>query len=186
MAAGEQVRAVLRDRGKAALWAARGCEVAAAGMTDAAGLGRAFGGAEGVFVLLPPVFDPSPKFMEARGDRHRAGGAGRGAAGARGLPVHRGGGGDGAEPAPAVGDDGGALGTLGLPVAFLRAAWFMENAASDISAARAGRIESCLQPLARTLSKRINAALMSCAATLRSELLAGLALAGQCAAGARS
>lgn len=38
---------------------------------------------------------------------------------------------------------------------------------------------------ARTLGRRINAALGSCAATLWSELLAGLALAGQCAAGAR-
>ena len=38
---------------------------------------------------------------------------------------------------------------------------------------------------ARTPSKRIEAALVSCAATLWSALLAGLALAGQCAAGAR-
>jgi NAD(P)H dehydrogenase (quinone) len=41
-----------------------------------------------------------------------------------------------------------ALGTLSLPVTFLRPAWFMENFAWDVAAARdSGLIPSFLQPL---------------------------------------
>src|ERR1700733_9445253 len=42
-----------------------------------------------------------------------------------------------------------ALKALPMPVAFLRAAWFMENAALDIASAREGNIQSYLQPLDR-------------------------------------
>ena len=34
-----------------------------------------------------------------------------------------------------------------MPVAFLRAGWFMENASWDVEAARSGVVASCLQPL---------------------------------------
>src|ERR1700736_5207524 len=44
-----------------------------------------------------------------------------------------------------------ALGSLLMPVAFLRAAWFMENAAWDIDSARSGLIRSYLQPLDRAV-----------------------------------
>ena len=43
------------------------------------------------------------------------------------------------------------LANVGVPVAFLRAAWFMENAAWDLAAARSGRIESYLHPLDRKI-----------------------------------
>ena len=152
LAAGEQVRAVLRDQSKAAPWAARGCEVAVAEMTDAAGLARAFGGAEGVFVLLPPVFDPSPEFMEARAVIAATRAALDAARPARVVCLST----VGAQATElnllrqlAMMEQ--VLGTLDLPVAFVRAAWFMENAASDVAAARAGRIESFLQPLDRAI-----------------------------------
>src|SRR6202012_3986864 len=45
-----------------------------------------------------------------------------------------------------------AMKTLPMPVAFLRAAWFMENAALDIASARQGHIESYLQPLDRPIA----------------------------------
>jgi len=38
-----------------------------------------------------------------------------------------------------------------MPVAFLRAAWFMENAAWDIDSAKSGLIQSYLQPLDRAV-----------------------------------
>jgi NAD(P)H dehydrogenase (quinone) len=38
-----------------------------------------------------------------------------------------------------------ALRSVGIPVAFLRAAWFMENAAWDVGAACEGQIKSYLQ-----------------------------------------
>ena len=43
------------------------------------------------------------------------------------------------------------LGALDLPIAFVRAAWFMENAAWDVASARAGVIQSFLQPLDRAI-----------------------------------
>src|ERR1700750_2226362 len=66
LASNEPVRAVVRDAAKGASWAARGCEVALADMLDTNALARAFEGTRGVFILMPPVFDPAPGFSEAR------------------------------------------------------------------------------------------------------------------------
>jgi uncharacterized protein YbjT (DUF2867 family) len=66
LAAGLPVRAVVRDGRKGAAWAERGCEVAIADITDAPALASAFKGAEGVFVLVPPNFDPALGFPEAQ------------------------------------------------------------------------------------------------------------------------
>jgi NAD(P)H dehydrogenase (quinone) len=66
LAAGRSVRAVVRDIGKGNVWAERGCEVVTADIADATSLASAFKGAEGVFVLVPPNFDPAPGFPEAR------------------------------------------------------------------------------------------------------------------------
>ena len=66
LAAGQSVRAVVRDIGKGDVWAERGCEVVKADIADATSLASAFRGAEGVFVLVPPNFDPAPGFPEAR------------------------------------------------------------------------------------------------------------------------
>src|SRR5580698_3084379 len=66
LAAGERVRAVVREATKGEPWAARGCEVAVATMEDEAALARAFEGASGVFILPPPEFDPEPGFPDAR------------------------------------------------------------------------------------------------------------------------
>src|SRR5215469_13644522 len=63
---GTNVRAIARDPGKAAKWAERGCEVAIADVSDANSLRQAFTGTEGAFVMLPPMFDPSPVFPKAR------------------------------------------------------------------------------------------------------------------------
>ena len=101
------MRAVARDASKAAPWVERGCDLAIAEMTDASALTRAFAGADGVFVLIPPIFDPSAGFVEvcavisalrgalaeARPVSHR-------------LPLHRGCAGDPIEPAQPTGNDG--------------------------------------------------------------------------------
>jgi len=146
---GQRVRAVVRSAEKGAAWARKGCEVAVADLDDAAALKQAFTGAEGVFFVLPPVFDPSPDFGEAR----RVIAAVREAL-------------DAVRPAKVVSlSTIGAqalqpnllqqhrlqeesLGSLPLPITFLRAAWFMENAAWDVAPARAtGVIPSFLYPL---------------------------------------
>ena len=51
---GKNVRVIVRDAAKAERFAARGAEVAVADIEDAAALQRAFAGAEGAFVLVPP------------------------------------------------------------------------------------------------------------------------------------
>jgi uncharacterized protein YbjT (DUF2867 family) len=66
LAGGKKVRAVLRDARKGESWERSGCSVAIAEMNDAKALTAAFKGATGVFILLPPIFDPSPGFPEAR------------------------------------------------------------------------------------------------------------------------
>lgn len=51
---GKQVRVVVRDAAKGEPWRARGAEVAVAALEDTAALTRAFTGAQGAYVLLPP------------------------------------------------------------------------------------------------------------------------------------
>ena len=139
LAAGLPVRAVVREPGKGKPWAEIGCEVAIASISDAAGLTKAFSGADGVFLMTPPDFDPEPGFPKT----HEAIAAIKAAISA-------------AQPAKVV-----FLSTVGaqvaefsllnnskiteeglrnvsVPVAFLRAAWFMENASWDVEAAKAG------------------------------------------------
>jgi uncharacterized protein YbjT (DUF2867 family) len=66
LSADQLVRAVVRDRSKGTAWAELGCDVAVADLADAGALAKAFEGTEGAFVMLPPVFDPTPGFPEAR------------------------------------------------------------------------------------------------------------------------
>ena len=66
LAANQSVRAVVRDTRKGQVWSEQGCEVALATIENAASLAAAFQGAEGVFILVPPNFDPLPGFPEAR------------------------------------------------------------------------------------------------------------------------
>ncbi len=151
--AGCAVRAVLRDPGKAGPWKARGAEIAFANFQSAPALTQAFTGAKGVFVLLPPVFDPDPTFAEAR-------------AMIANLRTAL----DAAKPGKVVclstiGADAEpvnlltqlsllelALDSLPMPTAFLRAGWFIDNAAWDVEPARkTGVIPSFLQPLDRAV-----------------------------------
>jgi len=146
------VRAVVRDRAKGAAWAALGCDVAIADLSDSDALAAAFAGIQGVFALLPPVFDPTPGFAEARAyiESMRAALARAKPAKVVALSTI---GADAPQPnlLNALGLMEQALRTLPMPVTFLRAAWFMENAAWDIAAAGSGVIQSYLQPLDRPI-----------------------------------
>lgn len=55
LAAGKQVRVLVRDRAKGEPWAARGADVAVATMEDRAALATALAGAAGAYLLVPPV-----------------------------------------------------------------------------------------------------------------------------------
>jgi len=153
--AGHAVRAVLRDKSKAAAWVEQGAEVAIADMEDTAALQAAFAGTEGVFVMVPPNFAPQAGYPEARAAA---------ASLARAL----------AEAAPqrvvALSSIGGqresglglitqvhileeALAASPIPSAILRPTWFMENSLWDVAPAReTGTMASFLQPLDRAYS----------------------------------
>jgi NAD(P)H dehydrogenase (quinone) len=150
LSADQLVRAVVRDRAKGAAWAALGCDIAVADFLDPAALAKAFAGMDGVFAMLPPVFDPTPGFPEAKAFIASLYAALAEAKPKKVVALST----IGADaPNPnllnALGLMEDALETLPVPVAFLRAAWFMENAAWDIASAREGNIESYLQPLDR-------------------------------------
>ncbi|MGH7992926.1 MAG: NmrA family NAD(P)-binding protein [Limisphaerales bacterium] len=149
LAGNQSVRAIARDASKGRSWVERGCELAIAEMDDSAALTAAFRGADGVFILLPPIFDPAPGFPEARAVI---------AAVKKALEAARPG------KVVCLSTIGAqatqsnlltqltlmerALGELAVSVTFLRPGWFMENFAWDITSARDhGFVASFLQPL---------------------------------------
>lgn len=146
---GLPVRAILRNAEKGRAWREKGAELALAEMTDADALTAAFTGAEGVFLLIPPTFDPTPGFPEVRAVIDALKTALLRARPERVVCLSTIGA-QAEEPnlLSQLGLVEQELSTLPLPIAFLRAAWFMENAAWDVAAARqAGVIASFLQPL---------------------------------------
>jgi NAD(P)H dehydrogenase (quinone) len=148
LAQAHKVRAVVRDAEKGRTWSAQGCDIGIASVEDAAGLTKAFQGTEGVFLMMPPDYDPESGFPQT----HKAAAAIRQAI-------------ETARPGKVVFlSTVGAhvmepnllnnakiteemLRTTSVPVALLRPAWFMENSAWDVEAARKGLILSFLQPL---------------------------------------
>jgi NAD(P)H dehydrogenase (quinone) len=143
------VRAVMRDARKGAEWAGFGCEVAIADIEDVAALTAAFRRAEGVFVMIPPRFDPLPGFPEAKKTAATLKAALEEARPGRVVYLSTIG-------AQAARENllsqhtiiEGVLRELAIPTTFLRPAWFMENAAWDVTPAKEnGVISSFLQPL---------------------------------------
>jgi uncharacterized protein YbjT (DUF2867 family) len=67
LAQGKTVRALVRDRAKAANWRDQGVELVDGDWNDAAAIKRALDGVEGAFVMLPAIWAPSPDFREAKG-----------------------------------------------------------------------------------------------------------------------
>ena len=65
------------------------------------------------------------------------------------------------------------LQSTSVPVAFLRAAWFMENAAWDVESARAGVIRSFLQPLDHAIPMVATADIAQVTAELLNETWSG-------------
>jgi uncharacterized protein YbjT (DUF2867 family) len=149
LAAHRSVRVVVRDIDKGKAWSACGAAVAVADSGDAAALTAAFSDSEGVFVMLPSTFDPTPGFSEARAVVTAFRAALLQARPAK-VVVLSTIGADASQPnlLNQLGLLETALADLPMPVAFLRAAWFMENASWDVAAARTdGAITSYLQPL---------------------------------------
>jgi len=148
LAAGQPVRAILRDESKAGPWKERGADVAHAVADDADALAAAFAGADGIFLMIPPDYDPAPGFP---GIRAIIAAVSHAVAVARpGKLVFLSTVGAHVEAFSLLNNSRmveTALRELPMPTAFVRAGWFMENAAWDIAAARKGLIPSFLQPL---------------------------------------
>src|ERR1700742_1993165 len=175
LAAGKNVRAVVRDAKKGAAWARQGCEVALADLSDTTALTNAFTATEGVLILLPPNFDPEPDFPEVRAILRALHAALIEARPQRVVSISTVG-------AQATQQNlltqhtlhEQVLGKLPLPITFLRPAWFMENAAWDVAPARdTGVIHSFLQPLQRRIPMVATADIGRVAARLLQEKAAG-------------
>jgi NAD(P)H dehydrogenase (quinone) len=149
LAGKQSVRAVVRDLGKGSAWAERGCDLARAEIGDAAALAAAFQGVEGVFVLVPPNFDPEPGFPEAHATADILRSALAQASPGRVVYLST----IGAQATQTnllsqhtIIEQ--VLGELTIPITFLRPGWFMENSIWDVApATKNGVFPSFLQPL---------------------------------------
>jgi len=174
LAAGQKVRAIVRSADKGRAWAERGCEIAVAEATDVEALTKAFTGVDGVFFMTPPNFDPEPGFPGVRKVVAAAMAAVEAARPGRlvylstvGAHV--------AEPnllSNATMAET-SLRALSIPTAFLRPAWFMENAAWDVPAAKTGTVPSFLQPLDHPIPMIATADIGQTAASLLQDRWAG-------------
>ncbi len=116
----EEVRVVLRDAAKGQAWKEAGAHVSIADVEDGAALKRAFSGAEGAYVLLPPNFSSS----QVRVDNSRRASATAAAVEAAGVPHVVMLSSVGAQQADGTGP---VLGLRDAEATFVRAAYFMEN-----------------------------------------------------------
>lgn len=146
--AGQPVRAIVREASKAEPWIAMGCEAAVASFDDLASLTVALKGVQGAFLMIPPDYDPAPGFPHIRAiiDTIR-----QAVEAARpGKLVYLSTVGAQVEAFSLLNNARmieQALRDLPIATAFVRPAWFMENAAWDVAAARSGVAPSFLQPL---------------------------------------
>src|SRR5207253_9337054 len=149
LAGNQPVRAVVRDLRKGEPWAQLGCDLVRADINDAGALTSAFKGAESVFVLVPPNFDPSQDFQEARATAATLRSALAAARPGRVVYLST----IGAQATKSnlltqhtIIEQ--ILGELSMPITSLRPGWFMENSSWDVAtAANNGVISSFLQPL---------------------------------------
>jgi len=174
--AGQAVRAVVRDARKGTAWEELGCDVSLADMNDATALTAAFKAATGVFVLLPPVFDPAPGFPETRATVEALRRALQAAHPQKVVCIST----IGAQASQTnlltqlrIMEE--SFGDLPMPVAFVRPAWFMDNYAWDVASARdTGIISSFLQPLNRLFPMVATADIGRIAAELLQEAWIGM------------
>ncbi len=105
LAQGKKVRALVRDRAKAASWMDQGVELVDGDWNDAAAIERALKGVEGALVMLPAVRGALARFQRSQGrDRELCRGAHQGGAAAGGCALV-----DGGEQDQRTGDDHGAV-----------------------------------------------------------------------------
>jgi uncharacterized protein YbjT (DUF2867 family) len=145
---GEKIRVVVRDEKKAAAFASRGAEVVVGSLDDVAFMTKAFGGATGAFVLLPPKYDAADfrAYQRATADALLA------AVKASGLPhvvLLSSIGADleaGTGPIAALNYFERKLREAGCKLTALRPGFFMENVAGSLGVAKAQGIYPSFTP----------------------------------------
>lgn len=155
LAAGKNVRALVRDQAKAAQWSKQGVELVEGDLNDIGVLTEAFRGSDGVFVMVPPDFAPAPGFPNTKAiiaNLKAALTAAKpkkvvylssvGAHRERGLGL--------ITQSHMLEQE---MRTLPGANAFIRAAWFLENYQWDVkSAQERGEIDVYLTPVDRAFS----------------------------------
>jgi uncharacterized protein YbjT (DUF2867 family) len=142
----KKVRVVLHDVAKGKAWAEAGADVAVANVDDGAALERAFGGAQGAYLLLPPNFGSN----QVRADNNRRSQTLARAIEAAGVPhvvllssvgAQQS---EGTGPVLGLRDAETVFSRARAAVTFIRAAYFMENWGRSLSAVGGGVLPSFL------------------------------------------
>jgi uncharacterized protein YbjT (DUF2867 family) len=148
---GKQVRALVRNREKAATWTDQGVELVDGDWNDASAIAAALKGVECAFVMLPAVWAPSPDYREARGVIANYVEALTGVAPPRVVALSS----MGADRTRGVGNVTAlslleqGLRSLPSPVAFVRAGGFFENFLFGLEAAQGGTLPVFYNPTSR-------------------------------------
>jgi uncharacterized protein YbjT (DUF2867 family) len=147
LAQSKSVRVIVRDAAKGEQWKKRGAEVAVADLDDADALTQALRGANGAYLLLPPMMSST----NVRGDNARKVAAIAKAVDASGVEhvvflssvasQHD----AGTGPIVSTHDAEVALSRSRADVTFLRAPYFMENLAGSLYALDKGELPTFLQ-----------------------------------------
>src|ERR1700687_6184478 len=142
----KKVRVVLHDAAKGKAWSEAGADVAVADVDDGATLERAFSGAEGLYVLLPPNFSST----HVRVDNNRRTNTIAAAVEASGVPhvvllssigAQQS---DGTGPVLGLRDAETVFSRANVAATFVRAAYFMENWGGSLHAIEQGGLPTLL------------------------------------------
>lgn len=148
--AGMRVRVIVRNKEKGRIWAAQGAEVAVAELTDTSSLSKALIGADGAYIISPPQYNLDNLFELANCMAHSIAEAATKAQLPKLVVLSS----IGAEQSSGTGWIAmnrlleQHLNQTGLSIAYLRAAYFMENWIPLAQvAANQGKLSSFLAPL---------------------------------------
>jgi uncharacterized protein YbjT (DUF2867 family) len=148
----QAVRVIVRSAEKGAGWKAKGVEVAVASLDDVSALVKAFEGARGVYLLVPPNYGVEAWLVDQRGRMDRAAEAVK-KSGVQHVVFLSSVGGHiagGTGPIRAVSYGEQALGCTAKRLTILRPCYFMDNWASVIGAAKAeGVLPTFIAPQAK-------------------------------------
>lgn len=154
LASGHRVRALVRNPEKASAWAAKGVELLPGDLNNVASITGALRGVEGAYLMLPPTMTPQPGFPEAKALIASYVEALRRAQPSRLVVLSS----VGSEKPERLGLITGthlleqALADFAIPVAFIRAGSFFENAIPLLAtAAQTGTFYSFYDPVDRAV-----------------------------------